>query len=148
PLQLDLGAVAYARRDLDAIALRPPLPAGAVTRRARRLDDRAHPAAVRARLLQRKESLRGRDHPGAVALRAALRCGSRCGARAVTGVAGKLERDRHRRLQALERVLERDTNLDLDVRAALPALRLLAASAAAPEETAEDVAEIEVAEIE
>ena len=57
---------------------------------------------------------------------------------------------RHRRLEALERVLERDPHLDLDVRPALAALRAAAAAAAAAsaaEEPAEDVAEVEVAEV-
>ena len=54
-------------------------------------------------------------------------CGQRFGAvpgrraGAVAGVAGELERDRHRRLQPLQRVLERDPHLDLDVGAALAA---------------------------
>src|SRR5581483_4012007 len=56
-LQLDTRPVLDARGDLHRVALRAALAAGAVTRRARRLDDRAHAAAARARLLQREEAL-------------------------------------------------------------------------------------------
>ena len=48
----------------------------------------------------------------------------------------------------LQRVVERDAHLDLDVVATLAALRLLLAPPAAVEEAAEDVAEVEVAEVE
>src|SRR5262249_22055717 len=121
--------------------------AGALARRARRLDDRAVAAAARARLLEREQALRRRDDAGAVALGAALRRGAGRGAGAVTRVTRKLELDRHRRLEALERVLERDAHVHLDVRPALAALRPLLLAAAA-EESAEDVAQVEVTEVE
>src|SRR5579862_1935761 len=56
-LQPDARSVLDARRDLDGKALRPPLAAGAVTRRARLLDDRAHAMAARTRLLQSEQAL-------------------------------------------------------------------------------------------
>ena len=70
------------------------------------------------------------------------------GTRAVARVAGELELHRHGRLRAVQRVLERDAHLDLDVVAALAALRLLLRAAPAVEEAAEDVAEVEIAEVE
>ena len=64
-------------------------------------------------------------------------------------VARELELDGNRHLRALQRVLERDVHLDLDVVAALAALLLLLLpAAAAVEEPAEDVAEVEVGEVE
>ncbi len=61
-----------------------------MTRRARRLDDRAHAAAARARLLQCEQPLRGRDDArsrctagtSSAPCRAPLRCRGRCGTRA------------------------------------------------------------------
>src|SRR5262249_20311639 len=50
PLELDLRAVLHAGGDADREPLRPPLAAGSPAGRARRLDDRPHPAATRARL--------------------------------------------------------------------------------------------------
>src|SRR5207244_4293874 len=107
-LELDLRTVLDARRDAHRVALRPPLASRAAAGRARRLDDGAAAAAVRARLLQREQSLRGRDDAGAVALGTALRRGARRGAGAVARVTRELERHRQGRLQPLERVLERD----------------------------------------
>src|SRR6185503_8454389 len=146
-LQLDPRAVLDAGGDLHRVALRAPLAARALARRTRRLHDRAHPAALRSRLLQREQPLRRRDDAGAVALGTDDRRGAGCGAGAVAGVACELELHRNRRLHTPERVLERHAHLDLDVVAALPALRLLP-SAAAIEEAAEDVTEVEVAEVE
>ena len=147
-LELDARAVLRACRDLDREALRAPLAARAVTRRARRLDDRAHAAALRARLLQREQALRGRDDARPTALRAGDR--RRSGRRpcAVTGVTGELELHGHGRLHAPQRVLEREAHLHLDVVPPLSALRLLLLRAAAVEQPAEDVAEVEVAEVE
>src|SRR5439155_1530075 len=78
--QLDLRAVLRSGGDLDGEALRTPLTARASTRRARRLDDRAHAAALRARLLQREKPLGGRDDAAAVAVRAGDGHRARCGA--------------------------------------------------------------------
>src|SRR6185437_3724383 len=108
---------------------------------------RAHPAALRARLLQREQPLRRRDHARAVAVRADDWGSARCGAGAVARVTCELELHGHGRLHALKRIFERDPHLDLDVVAALAALRLLPV-AAAVEDAAEDVAEVEVAEVE
>src|SRR6185312_12113119 len=124
-LQLDPRAVLHAGGDPNRVALRPPLTASAAAGRARRLDDSAVAATVRARLLQREEPLRAGDDTGAFALRAALGRGPGRGAGAVARVAGELERDGDGRLQALQRVLERDPHLDVDVGASLPALLLL-----------------------
>src|SRR5205823_7897955 len=147
-LELDAGAVLDPGRDLHGVALRPPLAPRPVAGRARRLDDRAHAAAPRTGLLQREQSLRGRDDPCAVALRARLRRGAGRGAGAVTGVTRELELHRHGRLHAPQRILERHAHLHLDVVAALAALRLRLRAAAAVEQPAEDVAEIELAEVE
>src|SRR4029077_1791601 len=63
------------------------------------------------------------------------------------GVAGQVELYGDRHLGPAERVLERDAHVALDVVAPLPARLLLRASPAI-EQPAEDVAEIEVAEVE
>src|SRR5205085_783739 len=67
---------------------------------------------------------------------------------AVAGVAGELELHRHRRLHAAQRILERHAHLDLDIVPALPAALRLRTATAAVEETAEEISEIEVAEVE
>src|SRR5207248_448233 len=104
-LELDAGAVLDARRDLDAVALRAPLPAGAVAGRTRRLDDRAGPAAAWARLLQREQSLRRGDDTAAATLRARDRSRPRRRAGPMARVARELELHRHRGLDAAQRVL-------------------------------------------
>ncbi len=63
-------------------------------------------------------------------------------------VAGELELHRHGRLQAVQRVLERDAHFDLDVVAALAALLPPPVPAAVAEEAAEHAAEVEIAEVE
>src|SRR5262249_6469680 len=125
-----------------------PLAPAAVAGRARLFDDRAAAVAERARLLQREEPLRRRDDTGAFALGARHPCRPGCGPRAVARVARELELDRDGHLHALQGVLERDVHLGLDVVAALAALLLLLrAPAAAVEQPAEDVAEVEVGEV-
>src|SRR5205814_3842715 len=102
----------------------PALAAGAAARRARLLDDRAHAVTARARLLQREQSLRGRHHAGAVALRARRRCRTWGCARPMARVTRKLELHRHRDLCTTESILERHAYLDLDIVSALaPLLR-------------------------
>ncbi len=146
-LQPDLRPVLHPGRDRDAVALRAPLAARAVAGRAGRVDDGADASTVRARLLEGEKPLRARDDTAAVAPRAGLRSGSGRRAGAVAGVAGELERHRHRHLQAAQRVVERHPHLDLDVGAALAAVRFGAAAPAAAEEAAEEVAEVEVGEV-
>src|SRR6185437_14367388 len=128
--QLDLRAVLDAGRDLDRVALRAPLAARAAAVRARILDHGAVPAAARTRLRQGEEALALRDDAAAVALGTEDRRGPGLRARASALAAGGLELDRDRRLDAVQRVVERQPHLDLEVPAALAAL-LLRPSAAA-----------------
>src|SRR5205085_1459592 len=85
----------------------------------------------------------------AVTLGTDLRSRPRSRTRPVALRASRLERDGNLRLDPLERVFEREVDLDLDVVAAL-SLRLRApTTAAAAEEAAEEVAEIgEVVDVE
>src|SRR5207244_10304179 len=91
------------------------------------------------------------DDAAAVTLRADLRRGAGLRARTAALAAGELERDRDRRLHTLERILEREPDLDLD---AVAALSLRAAGRSArPAEAAEEIAEearqvAQVAEVE
>src|SRR2546426_7884850 len=150
--QPDPRPVLHARRNLDGVALRPPFAAGAAAARARVLDHGAVAAAARTRLREPEQALALGDDPAAVALGADLRRRARLRPGAAALSAGELERDGDRRLHALERVLERKADLDLDVVAALRA-RLArpacSAAEAAAEEIAEETGEIaEVAEVE
>ena len=91
----------------------------ALAGRARVLDDGAGAAAPRARLRDREQALAlGLDAP-AVAPRADLRAGARLGARAAAGRTGLRRRDRERDLGALDRLVERDRDLGLEVAPAL-----------------------------
>src|SRR5581483_8175479 len=114
-LQADLRAVLHARLHLHRVRLDPPLAAGAVAVRARLLDHGAVAAAARARLREREETLRLRLHAAAVALRAddGRAAGLRAGAAALA--TRRHELDGHLRLDAAERVLEGEMDLDLDV---------------------------------
>src|SRR5205085_8457913 len=122
-----------------------PLSPGAAAGRARILDHRAVSAAARAGLREREKALALGDHAAAAALRADLRRRPGLCARPVARVACELERDRNLHLGAVQRVLEREVDLHLDVVAALRGRRSgAAAEAAAAEHPAEQVAEVEV----
>src|SRR5207253_6622266 len=113
--------------------------------RARVLDDRPVSAAARARRRKREPPLRLGDDSAAAALRADGRRRPRLRAGAAADVAGALEAHGQRRLDALQRVLERERDLHLRVRAPLPARLLPPATAAAgpaAEQPAEQVAEV------
>src|SRR5256886_8360192 len=118
-LQADAGAVLDAGRDLDRVALRPALAPGAAAAGTRVLDHGPVAMTARAGLRQGEESLALRHHTTAVASGADL--GRRAGlrARAVALRACRLQRDRDLRLDTLERVLEGEIDLHLDVAAAL-----------------------------
>src|SRR5207302_10422325 len=94
--QLDPRAVLDAGRDADLEAPRPPLAAGAVAVGAGILDDRAVPAAARARLREREQALALGDHAAAAALGTHLRRGAALRSRAAALVTGRLERARNR----------------------------------------------------
>src|SRR5436190_1824387 len=149
--QADPRAVLDAGRNLDRVALGAPLAAGAAAVRARILDHGAVPAAARAGLGEGEQALALGDDAAAVTLGAQRRRGPGLRARAAAFAARGLELDRDLRLDPVQRVLEREPDLDLDVAAPLAALLLLRATPAAHvrEEAAEDVAEIaQVADVE
>src|SRR5262249_41170869 len=104
---------------------------------------------ARARLGEREEALTLRDHPTAAADRADDRRRPRLGTGPVTGVTRNLEADRDLRLDALERVLEGEVHLHLDV-GPTPAPGLGAHPArASAEHAAEQIAQVaEIAEVE
>src|SRR5256886_13339478 len=146
-LQADAGAVLDAGRDLDRVALRPALAPGAAAAGTRVLDHGPVAMTARAGLRQDEESLALRHHTTAVAFGADLRRRAGLRARAVALRARRLQRDRDLRLDTLERVLEGEIDLHLDVAAALGA----GSSAARPaaEDAAEEIAEVaEVADVE
>src|SRR3954471_7500924 len=156
-LEPDLRAVLDARLDIHGERASPPLAARAVALRARLLDHRAVAAAAWARLRQREQALRLGDDPAAVALRADDRRGAGLRARTAALRARDGQLDRHLRLGAAQRVLEREPHLGLDVRPAhrlgarAPAAASPAGAADVAEDAAEDVAEVaaplEVAEV-
>src|SRR5581483_3016618 len=149
PAQLDPRPVLDARRDLHPEAAGAPLAPAASAARARLLDDGAVPAAARARVREGEQALRLGDRAAAAALRADGRRCTGLRARAVADLAGALEADGQRRLHTPERVLEGERDLDLDVRAALPAPTAPSAAHAPAEQAAEQVAEVaELAEVE
>src|SRR5205085_6455033 len=140
-----------AGRDLDRVALRPPLAAGTVAARARILDHRPVAAAARARLREAEEALALDLHAAAVALRADRRRGAGLRARAAALAASSVDLDRDLGLDAAQRVLEREVDHRLEVGSAHPALGARPRAAAAPaaaEEPAEQVAEIADVEVE
>ena len=124
---------------------------GALAGRARVLDDRPGAAAARARLGDREQALALGLDAAALAARADLGRRARLGAGAVAGRAALRGRDGERDLRALDRLLEGDRDLGLEVAAALGAgaaragAPRAAAAAAAAEEVGEDVARSEPA---
>src|ERR1044072_1608346 len=110
-----------ARGNVDAVALDGALATLALARRAELLDDRARAAALRARLGDREQPLALGLDPAALAARADDRRGAGLRARAVAGAAALEGRHRDRDLGALDRLLEADRDLRLEVAAALGA---------------------------
>src|SRR4051794_232200 len=141
--EADARALADAGGDVHAVALRRAHGALAVAGRARVLDDGARAVAAGARLRDREEALALRLEAAALAARADLRLGARPRAGPVAGRAARRHGDAERHLCALERLVERDADLGLEVAAALGlrAPRSRAALRAAPEQVREDVAE-------
>src|SRR5207249_2631343 len=140
-LEADARAVPDSGRDLDRVALRAPLAAGAAALRARLLDHRPVSATARARLREREQPLALRHDAAAVALRTDHRRRSRLRARAAALAARGRHLDGNLRLEPAKRILERHVDRHLDVRAALR-LAALRSRAAAVEQPTEDVPEI------
>src|SRR5262249_49722370 len=106
-LEPDLRAVLDARLDLHGVRAPTPLTARAVALRAGLLDHGAVASTARARLRKCEEALRlGHDAP-AVALRTDDRSRTGLCARPTALRTGDGQLDRHLRLGALQRVLER-----------------------------------------
>src|SRR5262249_58139456 len=115
------GAAGHAGGDVDAVLLDRADRARPRARRARVLDDRPGAATARARLRDREQALAlGLDAPP-LAARADLRRGTRLGAGAVAGPAHLRGRDGQRDLGALDRLVEGDRDLGLEVAATLGA---------------------------
>ena len=148
-LELDLRAVLDARGDPHRVALRPPLAAGAVAGRARRLDDRAVAAAASGTAAgARRGPARSRRR------RVPSHCGQRFGAvpgaapvpwqvwQASSSVTGTV---------VCRPFSESSNEMRTSTSTSTPRWPRCAcaapAAAAAAEEPAEDVAEIEVAEV-
>src|SRR5947209_6257039 len=135
------AALAHPGRDVDPVALDGAHRTRAVTGRAGLLDDRARAPAARA-------GSRDREHPLALGLHAApLAAGADLGRRAglgagsVAGGAGRLGGHGDRDLGPVDRLLEGDRDLGLQVAAALGGpLALGAPAARAPEQVGQDVA--------
>ena len=110
-LEPDARPVLDAGLDLHRVRLDAPLAAGALALRARLLDHGAVAAAARARLREREQALALGLHAAAVALRAddGRGAGLRAGAAALAARGRHL--DRHLRLDAAQRVLEREVHL-------------------------------------
>src|SRR5207253_901126 len=145
----DSRPVLDAGLDLHRVRLDAPLPAGALALRARLLDDGAVAAAARARLREREQALALGLHAAAVALRADDGSGARPRAGAAALAARGHHLDRHLRVDAVQRVLEREVHLRLDVVPAHGLARGTRARASAPasEDPAEDVSEIAEVEV-
>ncbi len=134
-------------RDLHRIAPGLPFATGSAACRAGILDHSAVAATARARLGEREEPLAlGRDSTAA-ALRADLRRGSGLRARAGAVAAGGLDLDGDLGLDPLQRVLEGEVDLNLEVGAALGARALLRRSPPAAEDPAEEVTEVGCVEV-
>src|SRR3954447_16879032 len=115
----DATAVLHAGRNVRAVALDLARLTGAVAGRARVLDLGPGAAALRAWLRDREEALALLLDAASVAARADGGRGARLRAAAAARRAGSRQRDRHRDLRALHRLLERDVHLGLEVAPAL-----------------------------
>src|SRR5262249_8833365 len=148
-LKADPGPFLDAGRDLHRVALRPQLAPRAAAGRARLLDDRPVAAAAGTGLGGREKSLALCDHAPPVADRADDGCRPRLGPGAVAGMTRHLEAHRDLGLDTLQRILERQRHLHLDVVAALAPLLRAAAAHPPAEHAAENVAQVaEVPEVE
>ena len=142
----DPGAVLDPGRDVDLVALGLLGQAGAAAGRAGVLDDLAGAAALRAGLADREEALALGVDAAAFAARAGGRRRARFGAAAVAGRAAPGLRHGDADLGAVDRLVEAELDLGLEVATAdLLGLRATAAAAAA-EERGEDVAEVAAGE--
>src|SRR5207342_3462114 len=139
-LEPDLRPVLDPGRDLHLVPLRAPLASGPVAARARLLDHGAAAVAARARVREAEEPLALGDHAAAATLRADDRRGARLRAGAAALAARRVELDRDLRLDALERVLEREGDARLDVGAA--AGRLTRAAAEHVTEASEQIGDV------
>src|SRR5439155_17492052 len=120
-----------------------PYRSAAVARGARGLDRSARSRAGRAGLLHLEEALVHGNLPGSPAGRADDRLGARSGARPMTGRAHRRAVERDGDGHARHRVVERQTNLGLEVSSAsLACLRPASASARTTEHPAEQVGEV------
>ena len=109
------------------------------------LDDGAVPATAWARLREREETLRVGDDSAPAALRAGHRRRSGLRTRSVADGAGRLDLDGHAHLHPLERVLEGNADVGLEV---VPANRLPARrSPASTEHPTEEVAQVREIEL-
>ena len=119
--QADAAALAHSRGDVDLVLLDRARGARALAGRARVVDDRAAALALRARLGDREEALPLRLDAAALAARAHLGRGAGLGAGAAARPAGLGHRHLQRDLRALDRLLEAQRDLGLEVAAALGA---------------------------
>ena len=146
--QSDARAVLDAGRDRHRVAAQALRGAAPAAVEARVLDHVPGAAAAQARLREREESLCLRAHAATVAVRAGRRAGARGRAGAVADGAGRQRLDADRDARAVEAVAERDRHARLEVVAALGRRRTAAAPAAAPEDAAEQVGEVDAVLVE
>src|SRR5262249_27769789 len=147
PALADLRAGLDPGRDRHLLGAPHLAHAGAVACLAGVVDDRAGAPAGRAGLAHDLEAAEAAPDDAA-ACGAEVRRGPRLGAAAVAGRAGLGHVDRDLDLRALHRLLERDAHRRLDVLAPAGAGLALGAAAPAAEHAAEDVPEVELAEVE
>src|SRR5579864_5106740 len=138
----DARAVADTGRDLHFHVLGLVLDAGAVAHRAGVLDLTATPAARRAGAREREHPLALLHGAGSAARRACVRPTGTV-ARTTAGGARCVARDADGNGDAARRIFERDTHRGFEVGAALWCARASTAAAAAAEDAAEQIAEVE-----